>query len=78
MPTQPETHGGVKAICDSLEVSPSAHSPGSNLYEGKMDEPEAKHHSPKHSAGAKGHVTNKESGFGSGRNRAAKNVPKKP
>ena len=72
------SHGEVKSICDGLECSPSATSPGSSLYEGKMDEPEAKHHSPKHSAGAKGHMTNKESNFGSGRNRAAKNVPKKP
>jgi hypothetical protein len=77
MPTLPETHGAVKSICDGLEVSPSAHSPGSHLYGGSHDEPEAEHHAPKHKAGAKGHVTNAESGFGSGRRVAAKNVPKK-
>lgn len=78
MPTSPMSHSEVKAVEDMLEVSPSCKQPTSNLYEGKMDEPEAKHHSPKHAAGAKGHMTNKESNFGSGRNRAASGVPKKP
>jgi hypothetical protein len=58
------SHGEVKSICDGLECSPSASSPGSSLYEGKMQEPEAHAHKPKHSAGAKGHMTNSESGFG--------------
>ena len=70
------SHGEVKSIEDMLEVSPSCHQPTSNLYGGSMDEPEAKKHSPKHASGAKGHVTNMESGFGSGRKRAAKGMPK--
>jgi len=64
MPTLPETHGAVKSTCDSLEVSPSAHSPGSHLYGGGGTEPEAKTHSAKHKAGSKGRVTNAESSFG--------------
>lgn len=63
MPTLPETHGAVMSICDSLEVSPSSHSPGSSIYN-SPGEPEATPHSPKHMAGAKGHVTNAESHFG--------------
>jgi hypothetical protein len=64
MPTSPMSHGEVKSVCEGLEVSPSSNSPGSKLYEGKMQEPEAHAHKPKHSAGAKGHVTNSESAFG--------------
>lgn len=77
MPTQPMIHGEVKSVSDSLEVSPSAKQASSNIYN-PGTEPQAAKHSPKHASGAKGHMTNKESGFGSGRNRAAKNVPKKP
>jgi len=70
------SHGEAKSICDALEVSPSAHQPTSSIYSGGETEPEATHHSPKHKAGAKGHLTNAESDFGSGRKRAAKGVPK--
>ena len=58
------SHGEVKGICDKLECSPSATSPGSSLYGGGGTEPEASTHKPKHKAGAKGRVTNSESGFG--------------
>ncbi len=64
MPTSPMTHEGVKSICNELEVSPSSNSPGSKLYEGKMQEPEAHAHKPKHRAGAGGKVTASESSFG--------------
>lgn len=71
------SHGEVKSICDSLECSPSSHQESSKLYN-PGEEPHAAKHSSKHRSGAGGTMTNKESGFGSGRNRAAKNVPKKP
>jgi hypothetical protein len=74
MPTKPATHGEVKSICDSLETSPSSHSPGSSLYNSGT-EPTAAKHSPKHASGAKGKMTNKESNFGSGRKTATKGVP---
>jgi hypothetical protein len=64
MPTSPMSHGEVKSVCESLEKSPSSNSPGSKLYEGKMQEPEAHSHKPKHAAGTKGKMTNSESGFG--------------
>jgi hypothetical protein len=58
------SHSEVKSVEDMLEVSPSAHSPGSHLYSGSADNPTAKAHGPKHAAGAKGHLSNSESGFG--------------
>jgi hypothetical protein len=58
------SHGEVKSICESLEVSPSKSQPTSHLYNGGGTEPEAKSHSPKHKSGAGGHLTNSESGFG--------------
>lgn len=59
------SHGEAKAIVDALECSPSSHSSGSHIYnDGEGLGPHAKSHSPKHSAGAKGHLTNSESGFG--------------
>jgi len=64
MPTSPMSHGEVKSVEDMLEVSPSCKQPTSNLYSGSADNPTAKAHSPKHAAGAKGHLTNSESGFG--------------
>jgi hypothetical protein len=57
------SHSEAKSIVDSLEVSPSSHSPGSAIYNAGT-QPQAASHSPKHSAGAKGHLTNSESGFG--------------
>ncbi len=65
------SHGEVKGICDSLEVSPSATSPGSHIFNEKS-EPEAHHHTPKHKSGSKGHMTNAESGFGAARKKAVK------
>jgi len=64
MPTSPMSHKEVKAVEDMLECSPSANQPTSNLYSGSSDNPTAKAHGPKHAAGAKGHLTNSESGFG--------------
>lgn len=69
------TPAEVKSITEELECSPSLHSPGSKLYNPGA-EPTASHHGPKHKSGAKGHMTNKESGFGSARRTASKNVPK--
>jgi hypothetical protein len=63
MPTKPVTHSENKSVCDSLEVSPSAHQPTSSLYSGSSDNPQAKAHSPKHKSGAGGTLTNSESGF---------------
>jgi hypothetical protein len=64
MPTSPMSHSEVKSVEDMLEVSPSAHSPGSALYSGSADNPRAKAHGPKHASGTKGHLSNSESGFG--------------
>lgn len=70
------THGDVKSICNELECSPSANSPGSGIYNsGEGNGPHAKKHSPKHAA----HSASKgitEKSFGSSRRTAAKNVPK--
>jgi hypothetical protein len=71
------THGDVKNICENLECSPSSNSPGSSIYNpGEGEGPHAKKHAPKHSSGAKGHMTNTEKHFGTSRRTAAKNVPK--
>lgn len=74
MPTKPATSGEVKSICNSLEVSPSSHSPGSSIYNAGT-EPHAAKHKPKHTAhGADSGI--KEAGFGVSRRTAAKNVSK--
>lgn len=64
MPTSPMSHSEVKSVEDMLEVSPSAKQPTSHIYSGSADNPRAKAHSPKHAAGAKGKLSNSESGFG--------------
>lgn len=76
MPTKPATHAEVGSICDHLEVSPSAHSPGSDIYNsGEGKGPHAKKHSPKHTAHGADHGIVEKS-FGSPRRTATKNVPK--
>lgn len=77
MPTQPETHGAVKAVEDSLECSPSATSPGSSLYNAG-NQPQAAKHSPKHRSGAGGTMTNAESGFGEKGKAKRRNMAVKP
>lgn len=77
MPTKPATHGEVHSICTHLEVSPSAHSPGSSIYNpGEGKGPHAKKHAPKHRSSAPGRLTGSEASMGSGRRTATKNVPK--
>lgn len=41
MPSKPATHEEVKAICNSLECSPSQHQPTSPVYSGSHDNPHA-------------------------------------
>jgi hypothetical protein len=62
MPTSPMTHGTVKSTLDGLEISPSAKQASSAIYN-SGSQPTAAKHSPKHAAGTKGTMTNKESDF---------------
>ena len=68
MPTQPETHGTVKSICDNLECSPSQNQPTSAIYHGSSDNPQAKKKEAKHPESS----PEKEAKFGGGRKKAIK------